>query len=113
MNDKRQTFRLRTTVADRENCETAYEIGDAVLELREHYVSSPWYSGGHVLIRVDVEGEDNLPNLSKWDPDSELADDLVERMAVAVLGELDISHASAATEAFLRERIRGVLAGGK
>lgn len=108
MSDKRQTFRLRTTVADREHCETVNEIGTAVLELRAHYVSSPWYSGGQVLIRVDVEGEDNLP--SKWDPDSELADDLVERMAVAVLGELDISHASPATEAFLRDRIRAVLA---
>ena len=40
-------------------------------------------------------------------------EDLIERMAVAVLGELDISHASAPTEAALRDRIRNVLGGGK
>jgi hypothetical protein len=38
---------------------------------------------------------------------------LVERLAVAVLGELDISHASAPTEAALRDRIKSVLRGGK
>jgi hypothetical protein len=38
-------------------------------------------------------------------------DELVNRMAVAVLGELDISHASVATEAALRDRIRDVLWG--
>jgi len=38
---------------------------------------------------------------------------MVERLAVAVLGELDISHASAPTEAALRARIRDVLNGGR
>jgi hypothetical protein len=41
------------------------------------------------------------------------ADDLVERMTTAVLGELDISHPSEPTVAFLKARISKVLDGGK